>query len=125
MGIWSRAQDAADRNWLDGNSKAENPFWLVARYEHGRIIGEPAWPVWVPADLTNNLNEQLTRSERRYVDRGGGSVLVSDGAMATGSSVHDFMSSLRTLILSTRDTSKDFERGARWVGLLFSCSYQR
>lgn len=45
------ARDLADRATLYDNSRAANPFRVVATYERGRLVGEPAWPVWTPKTL--------------------------------------------------------------------------
>lgn len=33
------------------NSRARKPFRVVARFEHGVAVGEPAWPAWAPQAL--------------------------------------------------------------------------
>jgi predicted ABC-type ATPase len=33
------------------NTRARRPFWIVARFEHGHVIGEPDWPAWTPKAL--------------------------------------------------------------------------
>ncbi|MGV8881141.1 MAG: AAA family ATPase [Rhodoglobus sp.] len=48
----ARARVTADRSSFYDNSKAENAFNRVARYEHGLLIGEPDWPAWTPSALT-------------------------------------------------------------------------
>jgi predicted ABC-type ATPase len=35
------------------NSRARTPFRVVARLEHGRLVGEPDWPSWTPEVLRN------------------------------------------------------------------------
>lgn len=35
------------------NSRAQRPFRVVAVFEHGFAIGEPAWPAWTPEALRN------------------------------------------------------------------------
>ena len=45
------AQDLADRTTFYDNSRAASPFRVVATYERGRIVGEPAWAVWTPRIL--------------------------------------------------------------------------
>lgn len=37
------------------NSRADRPFRVVARFEHGAILGKPDWPAWTPAALRNAL----------------------------------------------------------------------
>ena len=34
------------------NSRAAEPFRVVARFDHGSIVGEPEWPPWAPDALT-------------------------------------------------------------------------
>lgn len=48
----AEARDLADRCTFYDNSLASSPFQPVARYERGRVIGDPAWPAWTPAVLT-------------------------------------------------------------------------
>lgn len=45
------ARDLADRATFYDNSRAARPFRVVAIYERGRLIGEPAWPTWTPKVL--------------------------------------------------------------------------
>lgn len=45
------ARASADRTAFYDNSRAVDPFRLVATYERGRAIGPAAWPVWAPSDL--------------------------------------------------------------------------
>ncbi|MBY6706259.1 zeta toxin family protein [Rhodococcus sp. BP-241] len=33
------------------NTNASNPFRVIARYDHGRLVGDPSWPSWAPAAL--------------------------------------------------------------------------
>ena len=33
------------------NSRARTPFRVVARFEHGALVGEPEWPSWTPEVL--------------------------------------------------------------------------
>ncbi len=47
-----RARSAADRTEFFDNSTARHPFRRVAVYEHGLLLGEPDWPSWAPASLT-------------------------------------------------------------------------
>lgn len=54
--LWDLIADArsvADRAEFFDNSSAKRPFRRVAEYERGRIVGEPGWPVWAPATLTD------------------------------------------------------------------------
>ena len=34
------------------NSRAQRPFRVVARFEHGSVLGEPDWPAWTPGELS-------------------------------------------------------------------------
>lgn len=45
------ARDLADRATFYDNSRAARPFRVVATYERGRLVGEPAWPSWTPKTL--------------------------------------------------------------------------
>lgn len=45
------AREVAARATFYDNSRAANPFRVVATYERGRPAGEPAWPVWTPKVL--------------------------------------------------------------------------
>ncbi len=47
-----RARATASRTEFFDNSTAATPFRLVAAYEHGLLIGTPAWPTWTPTVLT-------------------------------------------------------------------------
>ena len=49
----AKARSTAHRAEFFDNSTASSPFRLVAQYEHGLVIGEPSWPVWAPAALTD------------------------------------------------------------------------
>jgi predicted ABC-type ATPase len=42
------ALDVADFAIVYDNSRAAEPFRVVARYEHGLTIGNPDWPAWTP-----------------------------------------------------------------------------
>lgn len=33
------------------NSRAGAPFRVVARFEHGQVVGQPDWPAWTPEPL--------------------------------------------------------------------------
>jgi len=46
-----RARALADMTHVYDNRLASTPLWLIVRYEHGRPIGTPAWPVWAPDEL--------------------------------------------------------------------------
>lgn len=41
----------ADEAVLYDNTSAANPLQPIAMYVRGRVVGEPAWPRWVPSDL--------------------------------------------------------------------------
>jgi len=45
------ARDLADRTTFYDNSRASTPFRVVATYERGRLVGNPAWPIWTPSSL--------------------------------------------------------------------------
>jgi len=45
------ARDLADRVTFYDNGRAASPFIVVAAYERGRLVGEPAWPAWTPCVL--------------------------------------------------------------------------
>lgn len=45
------AREVTDRATFYDNSRAASPFRVVATYERGRLVGEPAWPVWTPKAL--------------------------------------------------------------------------
>ncbi|WP_104177361.1 zeta toxin family protein [Cryobacterium sp. Y50] len=49
----AKARMTAHRTEIFDNSTARNPFRRVSEYEHGLLIGEHSWPVWVPAVLIN------------------------------------------------------------------------
>lgn len=49
----AKARAKAHRTEFFDNSTASDPFRRVAEYEHGLLIGAPAWPVWTPAPLTD------------------------------------------------------------------------
>lgn len=48
----AQARKSADRAEFFDNSTAKHPFRRIAEYQHGRLIGDPEWPVWTPAVLT-------------------------------------------------------------------------
>lgn len=50
--IVAEARTAAHRTEFFDNSSAAHPFRHVAEYEHGMLIGTPAWLAWAPAALT-------------------------------------------------------------------------
>lgn len=52
--LWSLVATAggfADRTTFYDNSRAANPFRVVATYERGRLVGAPVWPAWTPEVL--------------------------------------------------------------------------
>ncbi|GAB2906607.1 zeta toxin family protein [Rhodococcus aerolatus] len=52
--VWplvARARAVASRTTFYDNSRAATPFRVVATYERGRVVGEPAWPRWTPPEL--------------------------------------------------------------------------
>lgn len=53
--LWAlvvEARNVADRTTFYDNSRADNPFRVVAEYEKGVLIGTATWPVWAPKALT-------------------------------------------------------------------------
>ena len=46
------ARALADRSNFYDNSRARNPFRVVAIYERGRLVGQADWPAWTPTVLT-------------------------------------------------------------------------
>lgn len=52
--LWSHVERAirlADVAEVRDNSRANAPFRLCARFEHGVRVGEPDWPAWAPEQL--------------------------------------------------------------------------
>ena len=52
--LWPFAADAiklADQSVVYDNSRAKRPFAVIAKFDHGVVLGEPAWPSWTPAAL--------------------------------------------------------------------------
>ena len=47
----SAALGTASEAYVYDNSRAAQPFRLVATYLGGRLVGEPRWPAWTPAAL--------------------------------------------------------------------------
>ena len=47
------AISCADGAVVYDNSQARTPFRVVARFEHGALVGEPGWPSWTPQVLRN------------------------------------------------------------------------
>jgi predicted ABC-type ATPase len=50
-GLVAEAREIADRTKFYDNSSPRKPFNVVAVYERGRPVGEPAWPAWASPDL--------------------------------------------------------------------------
>ncbi|WP_027504859.1 zeta toxin family protein [Rhodococcus sp. UNC23MFCrub1.1] len=46
------AIDVVENARVYDNTNASNPFRVIARYDHGRLVGDPSWPSWAPAALT-------------------------------------------------------------------------
>jgi predicted ABC-type ATPase len=46
-----QARDLVDATYVYDNSIAARPFRLMASYEHGRLLGSPAWAAWTPVEL--------------------------------------------------------------------------
>jgi predicted ABC-type ATPase len=40
-----------DQATLYDNSRAEDSFRIVAKFERGTVLGEPDWPKWTPSEL--------------------------------------------------------------------------
>jgi predicted ABC-type ATPase len=54
MRLWPLVAEAVglvDSAVVYDNTRARRPFRIVARYEHGHVIGEPDWPAWTPKAL--------------------------------------------------------------------------
>ncbi len=52
--LWSLIRQAialADETAIRDNSRANNPFRLVARYHGGELVGSTDWPSWTPPEL--------------------------------------------------------------------------
>ncbi|KIQ20057.1 zeta toxin family protein [Rhodococcus sp. MEB064] len=45
------AIDVVENARVYDNTNARNPFRVIARYDHGRLVGDPSWPSWAPAAL--------------------------------------------------------------------------
>ncbi|KQU03860.1 MULTISPECIES: zeta toxin family protein [unclassified Rhodococcus (in: high G+C Gram-positive bacteria)] len=45
------AIDVVENARVYDNTNASNPFRVIARYDHGRLVGDPSWPSWAPAAL--------------------------------------------------------------------------
>jgi len=50
----AEARGLADRCTFSDNSRAPAPFQPVAKYENGRLVGDPVWPAWTPLALTGH-----------------------------------------------------------------------
>jgi predicted ABC-type ATPase len=44
----AQAVGLADSAVAYDNTRARRPFRIVARFEHGGLIGAPDWPAWTP-----------------------------------------------------------------------------
>ena len=54
--LWShiaRAASIADEAVVYDNSSASSPFKIVATYRSGKLVRQPTWPTWAPAELVN------------------------------------------------------------------------
>jgi len=52
--LWGHVRDAielVDEAHVYDNTKAAEPFRLVASYINGQLTGEPQWPPWAPQEL--------------------------------------------------------------------------
>lgn len=52
--LWRHVSEAihiADVAEVFDNGSAREPFRLCASFQHGALIGEPAWPSWIPSEL--------------------------------------------------------------------------
>lgn len=57
--LWTHVTEAihlADSATILDNSSARTPFRVAATYDHGTLVGEPAWPTWTPETLTTDLD---------------------------------------------------------------------
>jgi len=53
--LWDLVRAAiaiADETYVYDNSRAAEPFRLVARFSAGRLEGRAEWPAWAPESLT-------------------------------------------------------------------------
>jgi predicted ABC-type ATPase len=48
----AEARGLAKRSIFYDNSHARRPLVPIARYESGRLVGDPDWPAWTPSALT-------------------------------------------------------------------------
>jgi predicted ABC-type ATPase len=46
------ARALTDRSTFYDNSRAKEPFRVVANYQRGRLVGDADWPAWTPTVLT-------------------------------------------------------------------------
>ena len=46
-----QARVLADITYVYDNIRAAQPHRLMATYDHGTMLGEPAWAAWTPAEL--------------------------------------------------------------------------
>ncbi|MEO6204462.1 MAG: zeta toxin family protein [Mycobacteriales bacterium] len=47
----ARARDRAELTYVYDNSRAKRPLRLIARYDHGVLVGKATWPTWTPKSL--------------------------------------------------------------------------
>ncbi len=56
--LWKLVRQAiefVDQAEVRDNTRARNPFRLVARYRRGELVGTADWPSWAPIELTRPL----------------------------------------------------------------------
>ena len=52
--LWPLVAEAiavADATFVYDNSTTRPAFRLIARFDHGRLVGDPDWPPWTPPEL--------------------------------------------------------------------------
>ncbi len=52
--VWAlvvRARESAHRTYFYDNTRASDPFRLIATYDEGNLVGAASWPSWTPAPL--------------------------------------------------------------------------
>ena len=50
-GLLAQAIHTADESYIYDNTRADEAYRLVARYERGLLLGEADWPAWLPPAL--------------------------------------------------------------------------
>ncbi len=53
--LWTLVRAAvneADQAFVYDNTRANHPFRVVAHFSQGRLVDDPAWPIWTPAALS-------------------------------------------------------------------------